>query len=340
MALSPELYARFIRGACTEEEEIFVRAYFREHPEEMETFLDESDWEGFIPDGKLHPAVLQRVFSNIQDSVDKHERKVIIWRKVAIAAVMMGVIVLAGSMLLRKQEQHMQLAVNGQQQPMWREYVNTGNKVKLLILDDSSRVELGAGSTLRCLEGFEKDKRELWLKGKAKFEVAKDGKRPFTVYAASTAVTALGTVFGVNERNSKVTVKLYSGKVVVHPQKGVSIFKEVYLQPGESLVYDINRKGQPLVNKPAVLNKEPESGQEVASSSLVFNQRPLPQVLAQLERHFNITISYDAKRLQHIRVSAEFTAMDTPAEILENIAALNGLTVERKGEAFVLKKSL
>jgi ferric-dicitrate binding protein FerR (iron transport regulator) len=136
-----------------------------------------------------------------------------------------------------------------------------------------------------------------------------------------------------------VTVRLYSGKVVVHPQKGKVTFKEIYLHPGESLVYDAKAKGQPLVNTIAETNRQLPSGQEVASNSLVYHQQPLPQVLQQLEKHFNITIVYNAQSLRNIKVTAEFTTSDTPADILENIALLNGLTLERTTEGgFLLKK--
>ncbi|SFP02083.1 FecR family protein [Chitinophaga sp. YR627] len=339
MALSPDLYARFIKGECTEEEHRTVMAYLREHPEEMEDLLMEPDWDNFRPDGKLHPAVLQRVFTNIQQDVDKYARNRMIWKRVAVAAVLTGIIVLTGALFLQQDQPDTPVAMESSPAITWKEYTNNGKLVKQLMLEDSSHIELGPGSTLRCKTGFEKDKRELWLKGKAKFDVAKDKDRPFTVYAGNTAVTALGTVFGVNERGTKVTVKLYSGKVVVHPQTGVASFNKVYLQPGESLVYDLSSKKQPLVNKPAVLGREPVTGQEVASNSLVFHQQPLPQILQQLERHFNIKIACDAKRLQHIRVTAEFTTSDTPAEILENIALLNDLTLERTAEGgFLLKK--
>lgn len=342
MALPTELYARFIKGDCTEEEELIVLQYFREHPDEMETYLEESDWEAFCPEGKLHPAVLQKVFSNIESDIEKRQQRIFIWKRVAVAAVLTGIIILTGTWLFKKDMQRHTSPVAlhpPQQTTIWKEYNNNGKDVIRLVLEDSSLVQLGAGSSLRCIAGFENDKRELWLNGKARFDVAKDGKRPFTVYAGNTAVTALGTVFGVNAHNNKVTVRLYSGKVVVHPQKGMIVFKEVYLHPGESLVYDSRAKGQPLVNKPAETNRQLPSGQEVASNSLVYHQLPLPQVLQQLEKHFNIRITYNAQQLRNIKVTAEFTTSDMPADILENIALLNGLTLERMAEGgFLLKK--
>ncbi|MCF6406225.1 FecR domain-containing protein [Chitinophaga filiformis] len=342
MALPTELYARFIKGECTEEEELIVLQYFREHPDEMESYLVEDGWETFRPEGKLHPAVLQKVFSNIQDDIEKRQRRITIWKRVAVAAALTGVMVLSGSLLFRKEMQQPVRSVamkTPQSTAVWKVYNNNGRSVMQLILDDSSHVKLGAGSSLRYIARFEDDKRELWLDGKARFDVAKDGHRPFTVYAANTAVTALGTVFGVNAHRDKVTVHLYSGKVVVHPQKGKITFKEVYLHPGESLVYNDRTKGEPLVSKPAETSKQLPSGQEVASNSLVYHQQPLPQVLKQLEKHFNITITCDAHELRSIRVTAEFTTSDTPADILENIALLNGLIVERTAEGgFLLKK--
>lgn len=341
MALPTELYARFIKGECTEAEELIVLQYFREHPDEMESYLREDGWETFRPEGKLHPAVLQKVFSNIQGDIEKRQRRIAIWRRMAVAATLTGIIALTGTLLFRKDIQHQAapVAMESLSSAAWKVYNNNGRNVMQLVLDDSSHVQLGAGSTLRCTAVFDNDKRELWLEGKARFDVAKDERRPFTVYAGNAAVTALGTVFGVNAHHDKLTVRLYSGKVVVHPRKGKIVFKEVYLQPGESLVYNGRTKGEPLVNKYAETNKQLPSGQEVASNSLVYHQQPLPQVLAQLEKHFNITITYKAHDLRNIRITAEFTTSDTPADILENIALLNGLTLERTAEGgFLLKK--
>ena len=44
---------------------------------------------------------------------------------------------------------------------------------------------------------FPPDKREIFLKGEAKFIVAKNKKKPFTVYTGMLATTALGTIFTV-----------------------------------------------------------------------------------------------------------------------------------------------
>jgi ferric-dicitrate binding protein FerR (iron transport regulator) len=213
MALPTELYARFIKGECTEEEELIILQYFREHPDEMESYLNEEGWEAFRPEGKLHPAVLQKVFSNIRDDIEKRQHLIAIWRRVAVAAVLTGVVVFTGTLLFRKEIQHA-APVAMETRPsttVWKVYNNNGRSIMQLVLDDSSHVQLGVGSSLRCLAGFDNDRRELWLEGKARFDVAKDGRRPFTVYAGNAAVTALGTVFGISAHHDKLTVHLYSG---------------------------------------------------------------------------------------------------------------------------------
>ncbi len=342
MALSRELYQRFIQGQCTEEEELAVLLYFREHPDAMEEHLQAADWETFKPEGKLHPVVTEKVLDRIQQRITQGARWRQIFRSTAVAAAFTGMAALAWLLLQHTTAPvaHAPLARDTAQPAIiYRDYHNTTASIIRLVLEDSSTVQLRPGSSLHYRQGFDSNKRNIWLKGDARFQVAKDSRRPFTVYAATTATTALGTNFRVTEDSAahRVTVKLYSGLVQVRPyEHSLAVFMPAYLHPGEKLVFTAG------VNKLRLYKATPEQTGGDASmedNALVYRQRPLPAVLKALEQHFNVQIAFNAKALSGIRVTAEFSDTDTPAQILQTIALLNDLTLEQNTTGgFILKR--
>src|SRR3546814_18419265 len=67
---------------------------------------------------------------------------------------------------------------------------------RVVMLDDDSRLSLDANTRVRVK--YSRAGRQLWLEaGRARFEVAKDPLRPFSVAAAGKIVVATGTEFSV-----------------------------------------------------------------------------------------------------------------------------------------------
>src|SRR3546814_19485198 len=83
---------------------------------------------------------------------------------------------------------------------------------QLAVLDDGSRVSLDAVTKVKVRMKDEARQVEL-LEGRAKFDVAKDPLRPFTVAAGDKLVVAVGTSFSVELIDGQVRVILYEGQV-------------------------------------------------------------------------------------------------------------------------------
>src|SRR3546814_16920388 len=82
------------------------------------------------------------------------------------------------------------------------------------MLDDDSRLSLDANTRVRVK--YSRAGRQLWLEeGRARFEVAKDPLRPFSVAAAGKIVVATGTEFSVELLGREPPVILYEGHVAV-----------------------------------------------------------------------------------------------------------------------------
>lgn len=348
MALSPALYHRFIKGQCTEEEEKEVLLYFKEHPEAMEEYLQWQDWEDFEPEGKLHPAVSDKVLHKVQGKIHARSQVFKILRRVTAAAVLIGSALLIWKLADNNHRMDnptgstLQAVISPLSDTQYHK--NNGQAVMELVLEDGSAVQLHPNSQLHYRHHFDPNKREIWLKGAARFEVAQDSKRPFTVYTASIGTTALGTAFLVKENaaNGSVTVKLYNGKVRIDHQKqpGQPTFAARYLAPGEELIYNTGDANPVVLNKNKRIGNPVETSENNTSNStgLVYFKQPLPTVLQTLEQHFSTTISYDKKALSKIRVTAEFSYNDSLEQILEVIATLNNLQLTHTDKGFSLTK--
>lgn len=100
-------------------------------------------------------------------------------------------------------------------------------------LPDGSMIWLNAGSSVKYLEHFSEESRQIHLEGEAYFEVARDARRPFTVFAGGLATTALGTSFNISSYpgDSLIDVELLTGKVQVE-QSGNNKSEPLILTPG------------------------------------------------------------------------------------------------------------
>lgn len=86
-------------------------------------------------------------------------------------------------------------------------------------LPDGSRISMDSDSAVnvRYTRGF----RAVTLDhGRARFDVAHDASRPFTVKAGAETVVAVGTAFNVEKLGPKVLVTLIQGRVVVKNETG------------------------------------------------------------------------------------------------------------------------
>src|SRR3546814_13438728 len=79
---------------------------------------------------------------------------------------------------------------------------------QLAVLDDGSRVSLDAVTKVKVRMKDEARQVEL-LEGRAKFDVAKDPLRPFTVAAGDKLVVDVGTSFSVELIDGQVRVILH-----------------------------------------------------------------------------------------------------------------------------------
>jgi len=152
-----------------------------------------------------------------------------------------------------------------------------------ITLADGTRVTLAPATRLAFRPDFGRDKRELELEGRAWFEVTHDATRPFRVLAAGTWVEDLGTEFEIvaAPRTTELQVAVMSGSVVLKPTKRST--QPTTLGPRD--VATVSAGGVSRVTHAAPV----ERLVSWRLGTLAFEDRPLGEVLSELERWYDVT---------------------------------------------------
>ena len=219
-----------------------------------------------------------------------------------IAAALFAVVVLVGAgggvAWLRAQPQSYQTALGER---------------RVIPLADGSTVSLDSQSRLKVR--FTRDARRLELvSGQARFDVAHDRARPFSVTARDQTIIATGTAFNVDMMGERVLVTLIEGRVVVVDAAKRRTALSGGAAPSRPEPNTVLVAGQQLVVAPAAppivaqvnLNRTTawESGQ------LIFDDEPIEAVAARVSRYTERPISVDPAAA-NLLVSGVFKAGDT-----------------------------
>lgn len=217
-----------------------------------------------------------------------------------------------------------------------REYETHVGERQVAMLDDGSRASLDAVTTMNVRMGANEREVEL-LHGRAKFDVAKDPLRPFTVAAGDKLVVAVGTSFSVELIDDEVRVILYEGQVEVRNRSdragaGTAAGRHL-LTPGTELVDAVGRA------QPARIT-HPDLSQSLSweAGLLNFDGEPLDSAVERMNRYSSRKIRLADPSLGSIRIDGIFQAGDLDA-FAEGIAALHpvrerpvhdGIVIERQ----------
>ena len=141
-------------------------------------------------------------------------------------------------------------------------------------LPDASQVVLNADSKIEYDENNWDDNRLIKLEGEAFFDVAKGAK--FDVVTSAGTVTVLGTEFNVKQRGDIFEVACFEGTV------RVSIGNDTHiLKVGDHVKYIAGE-----ISTGTHINKSPSWTKNLSQ----FSRIPLSEVLAELERQYNIKV--------------------------------------------------
>ncbi|MGL3822343.1 FecR family protein [Sphingopyxis sp. R3-92] len=220
-------------------------------------------------------------------------------------------------------------------------YATALGERRVVMLDDGSRLSMDAASEVSV--AYSKDRRELELKsGRAKFDVAKDPLKPFTVAARDKLIVATGTSFSVEILNGEINVTLFEGHVAVLnratrkpaviPANGKLDAADQLLRPGQELSLPANGIGKLEAIDPAAARSW-ESGQ------LSFADEPLAQAVERMNRYSQTKFAIGDATAGRVEISGVFNS-DNVEGFVTDVTNIFPLRTVRRGDevVFVTKR--
>jgi ferric-dicitrate binding protein FerR (iron transport regulator) len=203
-----------------------------------------------------------------------------------------------------------------------KEVINTSKSILPVNMPDGSEVKLRPNSRLSYNKSFNGELREVYLSGEAFFEVKKNAKIPFVVYANGLVTKVLGTSFLIRayEQDKQVSVNVKTGKVSVYAQQSNQTTdpetKGIVLTPNQQVIYSKENEQltRTLVAKPIILlNNEELQG-------FSFKNAPIDEIFSALEKAYGVEIIYDKEVMSNCRLTTSLTN-ETLFEKLDIICA-------------------
>ena len=178
---------------------------------------------------------------------------------------------------------------------------------RVVTLSDGSKLSLDADSEVTVR--YRAHERALHLlKGQARFDVAHDKSRPFSVVAGNQKVIATGTAFNIDMAGPKVLVTLIEGHVVVLDDADKSVTavwsRPVELKAGQQLAAD-------AATPPQVI---PANIQRVTAwtiGQIIFDDEPLSSVVDRVNRYGGPQVVIASPEVGAMKISGVFNAGDT-----------------------------
>jgi transmembrane sensor len=193
---------------------------------------------------------------------------------------------------------------------------NDTDKTNSVLLPDGSVIFLEKGARVSYPSAFPKDNRTVYLVGEAFFDVVKDAKKPFLIYANNTVTKVVGTSFRIQatEGNNEVKVSVKTGRVLVYTQKDFESIKNVSNTEGgrETKAVLLTPNQQAVLNVPdATIEKtiadKPTAIAPLATNQVMnFDEIPVSTVLKSLQKMYGIDIVFDEETLNKCPITCSF----------------------------------
>jgi ferric-dicitrate binding protein FerR (iron transport regulator) len=198
-----------------------------------------------------------------------------------------------------------------------------------LKLPDGSLAQLNSGSEIKFYKKFSDSARFVMLSGEAYFEVT-PGRRPFYVNTDNAQIRVLGTKFGIWARQEQTRVIVREGRVSLRAAKGFPETAVVLAANQASVCHQQNN---------------PEAPRTIAANHLlgwleekiVFDQTPLAEVIAELQRVYNVSIELANPALGQNTITGSFQKK-TIASILASICLTLNLRYTKEKNRFVISE--
>jgi transmembrane sensor len=197
---------------------------------------------------------------------------------------------------------------------------------------DGSRATLAPNTELRYAISANTGVRDVQLDGEAYFEVHHDAARPFRVRTSHAVVEDLGTTFVVSDYVAGVgaRVAVRSGEVTLRA-RAAGDSSGIALRQGEAA--DLDSSGAVVR-----LTGDPASYWAWTTGRLVFDETPLPVVLARLHRWYGVEFQLTDSTLATQYFTGAFQAASL-SQVLDILGPLVHARFEHRGEVVLVMPS-
>lgn len=346
--MTEEMIARFFKKECTAEEAEQVAAWLQAHPEMADQYLNDEVYNSLQPDENLSNEAKEKAWRFIHQSMVQSQKSQ--WLKRSAVAASVAAFIAMSLFLFTKKQSNSTVVSSYKKEAKTNvniadtEY-NFTNSVRRIAMADGSVISLSPKSYVWFYPPFGKRQRNVYLHGEARFEVAKNKQKPFTVFAGSFATTALGTEFIVRQKNEGISIQLMHGKVVIqNTNNTIKNWKNIYLLPGEQMTYnekDAVAKVSQIESKKTIASNKAvrkSSTQTETEDSLLFNGTAMQDVLQKLHTYYGVNIQFNPSEVKHISFTGTFAKKDSVENILKILTQMNGLSVQKQNDAFIILK--
>ncbi|MCB6974844.1 MULTISPECIES: FecR family protein [Butyricimonas] len=197
-----------------------------------------------------------------------------------------------------------------------------------LVLADGTKVFLNSGSEIRYPEVFGKDRREVFLRGEAWFEVAKDSGREFLVHAGAMEVKVLGTSFNVKayEKLKTVATTLVEGSVEIACDG-----ESFRIVPGEQFVYDKNSR------EANVMMVDTELYTSWKDGYYKFRQATLEEIMTTLSLWYGLNVFYQNESAKHVEFTGKVKRYEDIRTLLDKFEQTENVVFDIKENNVFIK---
>lgn len=247
------------------------------------------------------------------------QRKRLLWRSIAAAAVLMIAFTLYLKWPVLQNRLHpaqlTALKVPAKQQ-------------KEVNLADGSQVWVNAGSELKYPQTFNGKTREVYLSGEAYFDIRHDAAKPFIIHTGKVLTTVLGTAFNIKEDKNKHTIEVTVTRGKVSVANGGKLLG--VLTPNQQISLN--------TSKSEVIKETVDAQQVIAwqQSDLHFDDVSFGDAIGQLQQHFNVKISFGNDKLKSCRFTGTSLKGENLDKILKVMCAFNNATYQTKPDGSIL----
>ncbi len=207
-----------------------------------------------------------------------------------------------------------------------------GKQTKI-ILSDNTEVWLNAGSRLIYPSKFDQNSRNVVLQGEGFFKVTKDKSRPFIVETANSSIKVLGTSFNVKaypDEEQEETV-LVEGSIKLNP--GKQLFgKNIMVKPNQKVLISNNNKDF------KVEQVDVKPYYSWIDGLIIIRNEPLPEVLKQISRYYNLNITWD-KTTENKIISGKLDLKDDYNRVLKALELISNCKANYENETVNFKQN-